>query len=217
MRHRPLLLSLMALGTLLLVACSTTTLSGSWKNTEYQGRVRTPYIIGVATDETARRMFEDGLVEALQPYGVVALPSYRDLPDAQNTDKEVIAEQLRKGGADSVLMMRVTASRTEQIRGPARISGYETGPYYSPTQVDLPQYYYRNWSSYYERRFEALYEPSSMTAFEVATIEANLYDGNSGNLIWSAQLETVIDDNLQQLVSDFARTVTRDLHAEGML
>jgi len=202
-----------------LCACSSTTLSGSWKSPDYRGQIRKPYIIGVAKNEMTRRLFEDQFAQELQGYGINAMSSYKDLSDLQNADKGVIAARVKKNGADSVLITRMTGKRTEETVTPGRISGYETGPRYGyprPTPY-APAPYYRSMGSYYDRRYEMTYEPATVTQFQVATIEANLYEAGSGNLIWSAELETVIEGSTQKLVTDFIKTVTKDLRQQGVL
>ena len=61
---------------------------------------------------------------------------------------------------------------------------------------------------------EALYTVSN---FEVVTLEANLYNLANEELIWSAQLETVVDSGIEQLIKDFVTTVTKDLKEKGLL
>ena len=56
-----------------------------------------------------------------------------------------------------------------------------------------------------------------MSEFQIVTIEANLYSAASGELIWSAQLETVVEANLSSLINDFIKVVTRDLREKGLL
>lgn len=202
-----------------LSACSSTTLSGSWKSPDYRGQIRKPYIIGVAKNEMTRRLFEDQFAQELQGYGINAMSSYKDLSDIQNAGKDVIDVRVKKNGADSVLITRMTGKRTEETVTPGRITGYETGPRYGyprPTPY-APAPYYRSMGSYYDRRYEATYEPATITQYQVATIEANLYEAGSGNLIWSAELETVIEGNTQKLVTDFIKTVTGDLRQQGLL
>lgn len=212
-----ILFKVLAAGAIaLLVACSSTTLSGSWKSPDYRGQIHKTYIVGVAKNETTRRMFEDQFAQELQTYGVTGVSSYKDIPDSQNASQETISARVNKSGADSVLMTRVTGKRTEEVVTPGRISGYDTGPRYGGYPYS-PSPYYRNWGSYYDRRFEATYEPATVTQFQVATIEANLYDATSGNLIWSAQLDTIIEDNIQKLVGDFIKTVTKDLRQQGLI
>ena len=211
MRDRTLLVFVSLLLAVLTAACSTSSLSGSWKNPDYRGHLGKVYVIGVSKQEINRRLFEDEFSQNLRDQGVVGISSYKDLPSA-DIDQQAVAERVRANGADSVLMTRMIDKRTEEIVTPGRITSYSSGPYgYSPNP------YYRNWNSYYERRYEATYEPPTVTQFQVATIEANLYDVKTGELIWSAQLETVVDANLQKLIKDFVKTVVTDLKQQDLL
>ena len=201
----------------LLAACSSTTLSGSWKSPNYQGQLRKVYIVGVAKNEITRRIYEDEFGQQLHAQGVTGISSYKDLGSAADADQKVVAERASANGADGVLITRLLGKRTEEVTTPGRISGYSSDPYGFGPYGYAPDPYYRNWGSYYDRRFEATYEPPTVTQFEVATFEANLYDAKSGDLIWSAQLETVLEANLQKLIADFVQTVIKDLRQQGLL
>lgn len=198
--------------SVLLAACSSTVLTASWKNPDYRGQVRKVYIVGIAKNEINRRIFEDEFSQQLQLRGVTGISSYKDLASASEADQQAVTERVRANGADSVLMTRLVGSRTEEVSTPGRISGYSSSP-----GGFAPAPYYRNWGSYYDRRFEATYEPPTVAQFEIATIEANLYDVKSGELIWSAQLDTVIEPNLQKLIADFVKIVSEDLQQQGLI
>jgi hypothetical protein len=205
------------LATFLLAACASTSVTGSWKNPDYSGSPRKIYIVGISKQDTNRRIFEDEFSRQLQVYGVTGISSYKDLAEPQNATKEAIADRVKKNGADSVLMTRIIGKHTEEVVSPGRISGYETGPNYAYPRPYYPDPYYRDWGNYYDRRFEATYEPPIVTQLQVVTIEANLYDAKSGELIWSAQLETVVEASTQELIADFVTTVTNDLRKQGLL
>ena len=194
------------LAAVLLAACSSTTLSGSWKDPDYRGRIHKVYLVGVAKQEINRRLFEDTFGRELATVGVTGISSYRDLQPQELDNKDALVSRVSMSGSDSILMARMTSLRTEQVTSPGYVSGYAA-----------PAPYYRNWDSYYDRRFEAVYQPPMTTEFQVATIEANLYETKTGKLIWSAQLETVIDKDLQKLFDDFVKTVTRDLQQQGLI
>jgi hypothetical protein len=192
---------------ILLAACSSTTLTGSWRNPDYQGQVRKLYIIGVAKSEIVRRIFEDEFGQQLQTRGVTTISSYKELTSPGEADQQVVAERIRVNGADSVLMARLVNRRTEEVTSPGYVSGYSSGSYS----------YYGNFGSYYDRRYDAIYVPPTTTQFEIVTIEANLYDTKSGKLTWSAQLETVIEADIQKMVADFVKIVTKDLQEKGLI
>ncbi len=185
-------------------ACSSTTLSGSWKDPEYRGPVQKIYIVGIAKVDLNRRIFEDTFTRELETLGVKALPSYRDLPISQEGNQSAIVAQLEKNGADAILLTRVTDKRTETVTTP----GYAT-TYYGGSG---------GWGGYYNRGYaETMYTPSTTTEFQIATVESNLYNTKTGKIIWSAQLETVVENNLDKLFTDFVKTVTKDLKKDGLI
>ena len=209
----PRLWTNLALVGMLLAGCSTTTLSGSWKSPDFIGKIKKVYIVGMAKQDTTRRILEDDFSRQLSTYGVTGLSSYKDLPASKEADEAKITANIKANGADSVLMTHVTGKRTEEVVTPGRVTS--TGPSYGGRYYDRP--YYSNYGSYYNQRREVIYEPATISQFEVITVEANLYDAKTSELIWSAQLETVVENNIQALVDDFVKTVVKDMSSKGLI
>lgn len=197
-----------------LSGCSSTYVTGSWKNPDYTGKVKKVYIIGIAKQDTVRRIFEEDMRQQLSSYGVSGIASYNDLKEKK--DKAFIKNKASSAGADSVMVTRAIGKRTEQVVNPGRISTYDYGPRYSRGGY-YPEPYYRNYGNYYSRSYDTVYEPATVTNFEIISIEANLYDLATEELIWGAQLETVVDNNIDKLVSDFVKEVSKDLKEKGLL
>ena len=201
----------------LISGCATTTLTGSWHDPEYTRQVKKIYIVGISKQETSRRVFEDEFGQELQAYGVKTVSSYRDLKDNEEADQDLIAQKVKANGADALLLTRILDQRTEEVVNPGRISGYSSSPSYYGDRGYRPQPYYRNYRDYYDRRYEMTYEPATISQFQVITIESNLYDIASGKLIWSAQLETVMEGTMQTMIRDFIEVVTKDLLDQGVI
>jgi len=197
---------------IILVACSSTMITGSWKNPDFTGKVEKVYVVGIARQETIRRLFEDGFCKELATLGATGVPSYGDLKINDETSQDVIAGRINANGADSVLMARAISSRTEQVVNP----GYISGPAYAPGYY-YPDPYYRHYGGYYARSYDMVYQPATVSEFQVVTIEANLYSAADGELIWSAQLETVVEADLSALINDFIKVVSKDLRDNGLL
>lgn len=198
--------------TSMVCGCSSTTLSGSWRNPDYLQVVRTIYIVGVSKNETQRRIFEDEFDRELRQYGVEAIASYRDLNDASDASRDLILAKARASNADALLITRILGKRTEEVVHPGGIYGYPYDPwFYSPRP------YYYSYREYYDRRFDMLYEPATVTRYRVITLECNLYDTATGGLIWSAQLETVEQSSLETMIRDFIEVVTRNLVKQGLI
>ena len=102
--------------------------------------------------------------------------------------------------------------RTETVVTPGRVTGYTTGPaYYYPSP------YYRSYNTYYTRRYETIYEPPTVSNYQIATVESNLYDTSTGELIWSAQLETTVEGSLLKMIDDFIDVVIQDMKKKALL
>ena len=188
----------------LLTACSSTTLTGSWRDPEFRGPVQKVYIVGIAKVDLNRRIFEDTFTRELATLGIKALPSYHDIPMSEQDSQTAITNQLNKNQSDSILICRMVDKRTETVTSP----GYATTTYGGGG----------GWGGYYSRGYaETMYVPSTTTEFQIATIEANLYETKTGKMVWSAQLETVIENNVEKIFTDFVKTVTTDLKKEGLI
>ena len=204
---------------LLVAACSSTTMSGSWSDPAFTKKAKKVYIIGISKDETRRRIFEDTFGRQLTSQGIKTFSSYRDLPSNQDTDREAITQRMIEEGCDSVLITQLIDTRKETVTSPGRVSGYSSGPYYGGRRGGYGGRggYYNNWGSYYGRRTDIVYEPPTSTEFVIATVESVMYDLETEEMIWSGQLETVIEGNFEKMVQDFVNTVSKDLKAKGII
>lgn len=203
--NRLFLAVLLLMVTILLASCSSTTLTASWKNPEYSKPIDTIYIVGVSKSHITRRLFEDSFKQELAQKGVTGIISYKDIP-AKDDNKDFVMKKALENQSDCILISRMVGKRTEAIKTPGRITTYRTEGY---PYNRYPHYRYYN--DYYSRRYETIYEPPSVEKFDVATIESNLYDTGSGELIWSAQLEITVDRSLQSNINDFITVVINDL------
>lgn len=205
----------LAAALLIISGCSSTKLTGSWKDPEFNRRIDRVYIIGVSKHEMHRRLFEDEFASHLQAYGVTSIPSYKDMQNAEDADRSVIDEKVKANRADTVLMTRVLGQHTEEVVHPGYAT-YRTWPYYGPRRY-VPAPHYHNYWNYYNHRYDMLYMPTTVTRYQVIVAECNLYDAKTGDLVWSAQLETVVENNVHKLMIDFIEAVTRDLAEQGLL
>ena len=202
---------------LLVAACSSTTMSGSWSDPAFTKKVNNVYIIGISKDETRRRIFEDTFGRQLSSKGIKTFSSYRDLPSNQENDRETIIKRMTEEGCDSVIITQLIDTRKETVTSPGRVSGYSSGPYYGNRGYGGRGGYYNNWGSYYGRRTDITYQPPTSTEFVIATVESVMYDLKTEEMIWSGQLETVIEGNFEKMVQDFVDTVSKDLTAKGII
>lgn len=200
---------------LLVAACSSTTMLGSWSNSDYKGQIKNIYILGIAEKELNRRIFEDTFGRNLSSQGVKTVSSYQSIPKNQETNEDVIKQTMTSNGCDSILMTQLTGQRKETVTNP----GYATGGYSSGYggRGGYGGGYGGGWGNYYGRSSDFTYMPSTTTDFVIVTIESVLYDLKTEEMIWSAQLEVVVEESIEKMVQDFAEVVTKDLKAKGLI
>lgn len=201
----------------MLFACSSTDIKGSWTNPDFKGEVKKIYLVGIAKDEMNRRVFEDSFSNHLFSMGVSTESSYRDIMTSSEVDKEILAKKMAEKGCDSVLLTRLIGQRkeTEVIHG--GYSGYIPGPYYGGRGRYARPPYYNSWGSYYGRRHDVFYTPPSKNEFIILTVESVMYDLRTEALIWSAQLETVVEGSIDAMMQNYVSQVSKDLKGKGLI
>jgi len=120
------ILGVMLIG-LLAVACSSTTMSGSWSDTSYKGQIKNVFIIGIAKNEMNQRLFEDTFGNQLSSQGIKTVSSYRSISSTGKVDRETIIQAMTANGCDSVLLTKLIGQRTETVSSPGYASGYSSG------------------------------------------------------------------------------------------
>jgi len=187
--------------------CSNTVVTGSWADPHYSGQIKNVFIVGVTRNDANRRIFEDQFAKKLQGAGIKAHVSYDDLPDLKVANKKMISQKISTYNADSVLITRILGRQAKEEFFPGILHRSK----YSPDS------YSSRWDTFYDRSFDVLYEPPSVMAYELITLESNLYDSKTGDLIWAAQLETVKDEKIARTITDFITSVSNDLKEKGIL
>ena len=76
---------------------------------------------------------------------------------------------------------------------------------------------YGGWDSYYTRRYDVVYQPATTTEFVILTVESVLYDLKTEEMIWLAQLETVLEGNIEKMMQDYAEIVVEDLKEKKLI
>ena len=100
------------------VSCSTTTLKTVWKDDNYQGgKLKEVLIIGVAKNQTIRRLFEDEFASQLKDHRLEAIASYTIIPSEGMLDKSTVDSKVKTLGVDTVLVTSLVEKTKERHRG----------------------------------------------------------------------------------------------------
>jgi hypothetical protein len=213
-------ISIRILGLMLILvlvsACSSSFMRGSWASPDHIGEIENVYVVGFTQDELIRRIFEDSFGSSLTNRGVNTVSSYKDLPANEEFNREEIIKTMAEKGFDSVLFSKVVSQRSETVINPGYVS-YGGRGYYGGRggRGGYGGYYggrggFRSYDS-------AIYQPSTSTEFTIFTVESALYDLQTGEMIWSANLEVVDEINFEKGVQDYVEVVTKDLEDKGLI
>ncbi|MCA1766233.1 MAG: hypothetical protein LC633_08340 [Desulfobulbaceae bacterium] len=204
--YRILLASLL----LALGACAATRLQGAWINTDYQGNgFQKILILGLSENETYRRVFENAMSHGFNQRGISAEPGYTLFPE-QRPDQKTIAREISAQGFDAMMISQVTGKNTRQVYYPGE-TYYLRDPYFMPP---LRQRY---WYDYYYRSYEIVREPGYVHTYKTVTVQSNIYDTQSEELIWSAVSETVVDGNIESAINSLVDTLIGKLDKMDLL
>lgn len=239
MRTRVIIWAVLTIFLSVLTGCSSATLKTSSKSSQFTGKVNKVYIVGFSQEQDTRQLFENIVAETLAEHGVTGIASYQDQPILSEINDETIEESVKATGADSLLLTLATglgtisgadiiqpnAYRYELINlsqsDPTYPQPYRrsSGNAYYVPQRDEPYGFYPR-SAFSE--FHAFGDPNRRVTYtpfnkyETVIIQTYLFDTQTKELIWSAELEAKKSDPSTS-IADFIDIVTGDLKKQGLI
>lgn len=195
---------------LLVSSCSPSVrIIGSWSSPQNTNKSYTSVFVTALTKNVlARQTVEMHLEEMIQSQGIPATGSFEVIPpgfNAQEADKEEILRKIREMGSEAILTVTLL-DQTNETR-------YVPGTNYAPIGVG---FHGRFWS-YYGAYNPYMYDPGYYTTDKSYYLEANLYDTQTEEMIWSSQSETTNPASLEQFSKAFASAVVKQLIKDGFI
>ena len=188
-----------------LASCSLseTSIQGLWKDMNYQGGLYTKVaIVGVVESEIVRKLFEDELAGQLRKRGLEAIPSYTIVSTVKKGDKEALARKFEEMGIDAVLVTKLYKKE-------------EVITYIPPTMYNYNHYYGSGYHGSGLMRSPGLaWSPGYYVEDNIVTMETNVFDVSSRNLIWSALTQTYIMgdvEGMNEIVEEFVEFLIKEL------
>lgn len=214
---------LMAASVILISGCVSTRITASWKDESYREKPRKIVVLAAITDMTQRRITEDKLVRRLRKAGVHAIQGYVAFPEGEQ-EETAIASRLSEVEADALL--------TTKVVGRKKVREYFPGPgYYPPiSEQDWCAYSSGFYNPYsyppgfaplnpggYGPPFPSGYSPGYIeeNIYEIA--ETDLYDAETGKIVWSAVSETRIMGNAQADVGSYVTEIVKSLEKKKVI
>jgi hypothetical protein len=144
-----------------------------WREQGFSGQLNHILVIAATEQATQRHAVEDDYVEAFAAVDVTAVPSYSLISSDQPLSRETVEAAIEGQGFDAVLVTRLLGVE-------------EVEEYQPPTTFD----HHRSYHRYYMRSMDYS-SPGYYRRYNILTLESNLYDTATRDLVWSIQSETI--------------------------
>lgn len=193
---------------LISIGCANTKIIGSWKNADSTKRYSKIMIVGLSANVVAKTNVEAQMAKVLDAQGIKAVGAGNVFnPDMKITDemKQEVAVKLKSEGYDGVLTIALISVDNQ--------TSYVPGAIYAP--YGYPGY--SNYWGYYGYYAPQVYSPGYYVKSKVYNVEANLYDVDSGKLMWSARSESTDPGSLDRFSKEYSKTVVYQLMKDKML
>ncbi|HEX4884059.1 MAG TPA: hypothetical protein VFX05_07965 [Casimicrobiaceae bacterium] len=190
----------LAAAALALAGCASTTIRDSWVDPAYSGPgFRRILVLGVSSDVTNRRVFEDIMAQRIAATGVEAIPAYVHLPESGKVPETTLDAAVKASGADALVMSRVRQidRRTDVYTSMA------PGPAFAPW----------GWYGWYS----GWYPVTEVRQYDIAVVETTVFDAASKRVVWTGMTETYAPRSIREDAPGFADVIVRALAERGLL
>ncbi|WP_268034937.1 hypothetical protein [Algoriphagus sp. PAP.12] len=203
--------TLFAFTLIVLGSCSPSVkILGSWTSPSMSTTGYDDLFVTALTDNIlARQTVEQDLDNLLNEKGVHAQSSFNILPPGFKTsgvDKNEVLQKIKALGSDAILTVAVLDQTNETRYVPGSTM-------YSPMGYG---YYGRFWG-YYSYYNPVMYDPGYYTTDKNYYLEANLYDAETEELVWSSQSETTNPASIETFSKTFSETIVSQLIKDGLI
>ena len=198
--------------TILLASCANTKISQSWVEPDNKRSYNDLLIIGIAESEQNRRAYESHFVEELRARNIESEASYKLIKSNEKIDRGTVSKAIKGMDIDGVIITHLVAVDEETIYRPT--TGYMYSGGYG---VGYGGGYYGGMYSYYPHVYGYVNNPGYYTTHETYTIETNLYDAESEELVWSARSRTFSPESVQEVIVDLTKLLISDLEEKNLI
>ena len=191
---------------LLASSCANTKISQSWVEPDNKRSYNDLLIIGIGESQQNRRAYESHFVEELRANGTEAEASYKLIPNSEKLNRETVDKAIEGMDIDGVIVTHLVAVDEETI--------------YRPSMDYMPMYgggYYGGLYSYYPHVNTYVSRPGYYTTHETYTLETNLYDVESEELVWSARSRTFSPESVSEVINDLTKLLIKDLKEKNLI
>jgi len=196
--------------TIIVQGCMSTKFQASWKAPDFDGKAYEQVLVWGLSDNVANRStVEDEVTHFLNLKGVNTHSGADILPYDRkiiSKDQKIIKDKLVKKGYDAVLTigLKDIKEETHYVQG--------TG-YYNPMSYG----YYGSFYGYNSYVYGTVYQPGYYSSTEMIYLETNLWDVETGKLVWSGQSKSTSQGSVDKTANAYARAVVTELINKGII
>ncbi len=163
----------------LLNGCSSSRLLSSRTDSSFDNAsISTILVVGIAEDETKRRIYENTFVGSFQAAGKKAVASYTVSKQSIEPTEEALRAALKKSGAATILITHLVHENEKSFYQPTNMvigtNSYPTGLYH-----------------YYPFIYNSVYSAGNYVSTTKVVLETSLYKVSTEKLIWTARSESI--------------------------
>jgi hypothetical protein len=193
---------MLALLTLVLTGCLSTSVIERWKDPSFAGpALHRVLVVGVQRDGGQRRVWESSMVAALARQHIAATASYEIFADrAPNADQ--LAQTAAARGFDGVLATHFVGAHTSDYWTP--------GPGFAGVGFGWRWRYYGYWDS--------VYGPGWVDTAYIADFQTDVFTVSAGGrLIWTGITRSVNLNSLEATTDQISRVLVPELVHAGVV
>jgi len=188
-------------------SCNSTYHVRTWKSSnDFDRNFNKILIAGLIHDESYRSYVESELLSAARKVNLTGTNSMRMFPPESGRpfeDIDTVLVRLKERGFDAILTVAIidnTAAR-----------------YIPPERTYVPREYYDRLKNYYYRTYEVVYKPGYFGFEDRYFLETNLFDVETGVLIWSGRSYTFLPQDLESFLPRYSRRLFKELQNTGII
>ena len=194
-------------------ACSNTKLSQTWSDPDFSASYNDIMIVGITESEQLRRAYETYFADHISNRGMQSLASYKLINHksemALSQDKEsfrTIVESAIKGSdIDAVLITHLVSIEEEDVYRPSLDYQPAYGSTYYTTGYYGTMYGYHGYVTTYVQ------QPGYFTNEQTYTLETNLYDVKTEELVWTTRSRTFSPESMDDVIKELTGLIIDDL------
>jgi hypothetical protein len=184
--------SLLLLLSMVVASCGPAQrVTSSWTSPAFRKgeRFQKVFIASFASNQRVKLSLEDDMAAAASARGLAVVKGHDVFPATftkENApDKDAMLAKIRELGCDLIFTTTLIERRSE--------TRYVPGAMYAP----FPGYGYR-FRGYYGYWWPMMYDPGYYTTDRTYSMEGNLFDARTDELIWSVQTESYNPENIER-------------------